>query len=105
MTSLAEEIGAGRARLAGGMPRVLGGRYGLSSKEFTPAMARAALDALDDADAPSHFTVGIVDDVSDSSLQVDAGFDRARRDRARRLLRARQRRHREREQELDQDHR
>ena len=66
----------GRTRpLAGGMPRVLGGRYGLSSKEFTPAMARAALDALDDADAPSHFTVGIVDDVSDSSLQVDAGFD------------------------------
>ena len=48
VTALAEEVAAGRSGLAGGMPRVLGGRYGLSSKEFTPAMAKAALDALDD---------------------------------------------------------
>ncbi|MGZ8630091.1 MAG: pyruvate:ferredoxin (flavodoxin) oxidoreductase [Actinomycetota bacterium] len=75
VTSLAEEIGAGRARLEGGMPLVLGGRYGLSSKEFTPAMAKAALDALDDPDAPTHFTVGIVDDVTGSSLSVDPTFD------------------------------
>jgi pyruvate-ferredoxin/flavodoxin oxidoreductase len=75
VTALVEEIAAGRARFPGGMPRVAGGRYGLSSKEFTPAMAKAALDALDDAEPRTHFTVGIVDDVSHSSLRVDPDFD------------------------------
>jgi pyruvate-ferredoxin/flavodoxin oxidoreductase len=75
VTALAEEVGAGRARLSGGMPRVLGGRYGLASKEFTPAMAKAALDALDDPAAPQHCTIGIVDDVTHASLPVDPGFD------------------------------
>ncbi len=57
------------------LPRIIGGRYGLSSKEFTPAMAKAALDELA-GDAPAnHFTVGIVDDVSHSSLRVDPTFD------------------------------
>ncbi len=52
-------------------PHVVGGRYGLSSKEFTPAMALTVLDELA-ADAPrNHFTVGIVDDVSGTSLSVD----------------------------------
>ena len=41
VTALAEEVAAGRAHFPGGMPRVIGGRYGLSSKEFTPAMAAA----------------------------------------------------------------
>ena len=80
MTALAEEVAAGRDGLAGGMPRVLGGRYGLSSKEFTPAMAKAALDALDDPGAPQHCTIGIVDDVSYSSLPVDPAFDTERAD-------------------------
>ena len=75
VTALAEEIGAGRAVLTDGVPRVLGGRYGLGSKEFTPAMAKAALDSLDDPGAPQHSTVGIVDDVTHSSLPVDADFD------------------------------
>jgi pyruvate-ferredoxin/flavodoxin oxidoreductase len=75
VTALAEEAAAGRTRLRGGMPRVLGGRYGLSSKEFTPAMAKAALDALDDPGAPQHCTVGIVDDVTHTSLPVDTSFD------------------------------
>ena len=61
VTALAEEVAAGRDGLPGGMPRVLGGRYGLSSKEFTPAMAKAALDALDDPGAPQHCTIGIVE--------------------------------------------
>ena len=75
VTALAEAPGTAAAPVPGGAPRVIGGRYGLSSKEFTPAMAKAALDELA-ADRPKrHFTVGIVDDVSGSSLPVDAGFD------------------------------
>ena len=46
------------------MPRVIGGRYGLSSKEFTPAMAKAVFDELASRRAANHFTVGIVDDVT-----------------------------------------
>jgi pyruvate-ferredoxin/flavodoxin oxidoreductase len=56
------------------MPLVVGGRYGLASKEFTPAMARAALDTLAAERPRNHFTVGIADDVSRTSLPVDAGF-------------------------------
>jgi len=56
---------------AGRDARVIGGRYGLSSKEFTPAMAKAALDELKQ-DAPKpRFTVGIVDDVTRLSLDFD----------------------------------
>jgi pyruvate-ferredoxin/flavodoxin oxidoreductase len=56
-------------------PRVIGGRYGLSSKEYTPAMAKAALDELKWPQPKRHFTVGIVDDVTRLSLAWDAGFD------------------------------
>src|SRR5271165_1411010 len=55
-------------------PVVVGGRYGLSSKEFTPAMVKAVYDNLK-ADKPKdHFTIGIHDDVSHTSLTYDAGF-------------------------------
>jgi pyruvate-ferredoxin/flavodoxin oxidoreductase len=57
------------------MPRVIGGRYGLSSKEYTPAMAKAVLDELAKPDPKRHFTVGIVDDVTHLSLPVDEDFD------------------------------
>ena len=57
------------------MPRVIGGRYGLSSKEYTPAMAKAALDELAQTQPKRHFTVGIVDDVTRLSLAVDQDFD------------------------------
>ncbi|HVM61017.1 MAG TPA: pyruvate:ferredoxin (flavodoxin) oxidoreductase [Verrucomicrobiae bacterium] len=53
---------------------VVGGRYGLSSKEFTPAMVKAVFDNLAAARPKNHFTVGIVDDVSKTSLDVDATF-------------------------------
>jgi pyruvate-ferredoxin/flavodoxin oxidoreductase len=59
----------------GSIPRVLGGRYGLSSKEYTPAMARAALDELKQSKPKRHFTVGIVDDVTHLSLKWDEAFD------------------------------
>ena len=50
---------------------VVGGRYGLSSKEFTPAMAAAVLDELTRPKPRNHFTVGIVDDVTGTSLDYD----------------------------------
>src|SRR5581483_6492783 len=56
-------------------PRIVGGRYGLSSKEFTPAMVKAVFDELGREGPKSHFTVGIQDDVSGSSLAVDPDFD------------------------------
>ncbi len=72
VTTIAEARAAGT--LPFDPPVVVGGRYGLSSKEFNPAMVKAVLDNLA-ADAPkNHFTVGIVDDVTGSSLPVDADF-------------------------------
>jgi pyruvate-ferredoxin/flavodoxin oxidoreductase len=55
-------------------PRVIGGRYGLSSKEYTPAMAKAVLDELKVTQPKRHFTVGISDDVTHLSLKVDEDF-------------------------------
>ena len=56
------------------MPRVIGGRYGLSSKEFTPAMVKAVFDELKNTEPKNHFTVGINDDVTHSSLDFDKNF-------------------------------
>jgi pyruvate-ferredoxin/flavodoxin oxidoreductase len=56
------------------LPRIVGGRYGLSSKEFTPAMVKAAFDNLAEASPKKHFTVGICDDVSNTSLDYDPSF-------------------------------
>jgi pyruvate-ferredoxin/flavodoxin oxidoreductase len=57
------------------VPAIVGGRYGLSSKEFTPAMVKAVFDELGGARPKMHFTVGITDDVTHSSLSVDRDFD------------------------------
>ncbi len=56
------------------MPKIIGGRYGLSSKEFTPAMVKAVFDNLAAAQPKDHFTVGINDDVSKTSLDYDPDF-------------------------------
>ena len=56
-------------------PVVLGGRYGLSSKEFTPGMVKAVFDELAKPKPKNHFTIGIVDDVTHTSLPWDAEFD------------------------------
>ena len=56
-------------------PVLVGGRYGLSSKEFNPAMAKAVLDNLKEDEPKNHFTVGITDDVTFTSLAVDYTFD------------------------------
>ncbi len=55
-------------------PRVIGGRYGLSSKEFTPAMIKGVFDELSKLEPKNHFTIGIVDDVSHTSLEYDHNF-------------------------------
>jgi pyruvate-ferredoxin/flavodoxin oxidoreductase len=57
-----------------GIPRSTGGRYGLSSKEFTPAMVKAVFDELKKSQPNNHFTVGIHDDVTHTSLEYDADF-------------------------------
>jgi pyruvate-ferredoxin/flavodoxin oxidoreductase len=71
MTAFAEAVATGRRT---SMPRLLGGRYGLSSKEFTPAMVKAVFDNLIGATPKNHFTVGIDDDVSHTSLHCDPDF-------------------------------
>ncbi len=54
--------------------KVIGGRYGLSSKEFTPAMVKAVFDELKKDNPKNHFTVGIIDDITHTSLEVDENF-------------------------------
>ncbi|MCA9953622.1 MAG: pyruvate:ferredoxin (flavodoxin) oxidoreductase [Anaerolineales bacterium] len=56
------------------MPRIIGGRYGLSSKEFTPSMVKAVFDEMAKPSPKNHFTVGINDDVTHSSLTWDKEF-------------------------------
>ena len=55
-------------------PCIIGGRFGLSSKEFTPAMAKGVFDELKKPAPKNHFTVGIVDDVTYTSLEYDPVF-------------------------------
>ncbi len=57
------------------MPRVIGGRYGLSSKDFTPGMAKAVFDELKKPQPKTGFTLGIVDDVTNTSLSYDRNLD------------------------------
>ncbi len=60
--------------LSPSLSRVIGGRYGLSSKEFTPAMAKSVFDELKKTAPKNHFTVGIRDDVTHTSLEYDPEF-------------------------------
>ena len=87
-------------------PKVIGGRYGLSSKEFTPAMVKGVFDELAKPHRKNHFTVGIDDDVTHTSLDYDPTFSTEDAEhRARAVLRAGRGWHGRREQELHQDHR
>ena len=56
------------------LPSIIGGRYGLSSKEFTPAMVKSVFDELGKQQPKNDFTVGIFDDVTNNSLQWDESF-------------------------------
>jgi len=74
ITALAEDGAHGDRRFERA-PLLVGGRYGLASKELTPAMVKAVLDELESAAPRNHFTVGIVDDVSGTSLDFDDQLD------------------------------
>ena len=71
-TALAEAQAEDRLPFA--MPRVVAGRYGLSSKEFTPAMVKSVFDEIAKPKPKRHFTIGIVDDVTHTSIPWDASF-------------------------------
>ncbi len=73
VAALAEAVAAGRGPFAS-LPRVIGGRYGLGSKEFTPAMVKRIFDELAAASPRPHFTIGIHDDVTRTSLDHDPAF-------------------------------
>jgi len=62
------------------VPQITGGRYGLSSKEFTPAMVKGIFDELGKDQSRNHFTIGINDDVSGSSLDYDPTFSTEKED-------------------------
>ncbi|VAW42902.1 Pyruvate-flavodoxin oxidoreductase [hydrothermal vent metagenome] len=74
VTAVIEAIAEGKAPFAT-VPRIIGGRYGLSSKEFTPGMVKAVFDELQQTSPKNHFTVGIYDDVTHTSLPWDKSFD------------------------------
>ena len=59
----------------GKKPEIVNGRYGLGSKEFNPAMIKAVFDNMKSTAPKNHFTIGINDDVSHTSLDYDSGFD------------------------------
>ncbi|HXY04009.1 MAG TPA: pyruvate:ferredoxin (flavodoxin) oxidoreductase, partial [Terriglobales bacterium] len=73
VTALSEGTSDGFASLKG-VKTIIGGRYGLSSKEFTPAMIKAVFDNLSPQQPKERFTIGINDDVSHTSLPYDAEF-------------------------------
>jgi pyruvate-ferredoxin/flavodoxin oxidoreductase len=73
LISLNEAAGAGTLPTAR-MPKIIGGRYGLSSKEFSPGMVKAVLDELKKDKPKNHFSIGINDDVSHTSLDYDTAF-------------------------------
>ena len=74
VTGVSEMLAAGEAPFTA-MPRIVGGRYGLSSKEFTPAMIKGIFDELLKPSPKNHFTIGIIDDVTHTSLDYDPAFD------------------------------
>jgi pyruvate-ferredoxin/flavodoxin oxidoreductase len=73
VTAISEASAAGKSQFAQ-FPRIIGGRYGLSSKDFTPAQVKAVFDELGKITPKNHFTVGINDDVTRTSLEFDPSF-------------------------------
>jgi pyruvate-ferredoxin/flavodoxin oxidoreductase len=71
--ALVESAAGGRTPFAT-LPRIIGGRYGLGSKEFTPAMVKGIFDEMAREQPRAHFTVGIQDDVTHTSLDYDPSF-------------------------------
>jgi|SRR5690554_6267212 len=72
VNAIAEKYGSGQLHFP--FPKIVGGRYGLSSKEFTPGMIKAVFDNAKNEIPKNHFTVGIIDDVTNTSLDFDPSF-------------------------------
>ncbi|MEN6365115.1 MAG: pyruvate:ferredoxin (flavodoxin) oxidoreductase, partial [Rectinema sp.] len=72
-TAIGEAMGAGKSHFKS-WPTVVGGRYGLGSFEFTPSMAKAVFDNLSKSEPKNHFTIGINDDVTFTSIEFDEDF-------------------------------
>ncbi|NQV70694.1 MAG: pyruvate:ferredoxin (flavodoxin) oxidoreductase [Pseudohongiella sp.] len=72
VTQLSQAYAAG---LRPSMPKIIGGRYGLSSKEFTPGMVTRIFEELSSSKPKNGFTIGIIDDVSNTSLEYDHDLD------------------------------
>ena len=72
VNAISEKYMAGELQFA--YPKIIGGRYGLSSKEFTPAMIKAVFDNLSKDKPKAHFTIGIIEDVTHTSLDFDPTF-------------------------------
>jgi pyruvate-ferredoxin/flavodoxin oxidoreductase len=73
-TAIGEAMGSSNPPFAK-YPKIAGGRYGLGSKEFSPRMVKAVFDNLSSAEPKNHFTVGINDDVTGTSLPPDSSFN------------------------------
>ena len=71
--AIAQDFISGESKFSE-LPKVVGGRYGLSSKEFTPGMIKAIFDELKQAQPKNNFTIGIHDDVTHTSLDWDASY-------------------------------
>ena len=72
-TALLQDYNSGHSKFDC-LPKIVGGRYGLSSKEFTPGMVKAVFDALRQEHPQNQFSIGIIDDVTHNSLAWDAAF-------------------------------
>jgi pyruvate-ferredoxin/flavodoxin oxidoreductase len=74
VSALHEAVTSANGCAIGAMPRVVAGRYGLASKEFTPAMVKGIFDEMQKEHPKNHFTIGIHDDVTHTSLEYDPEF-------------------------------
>jgi pyruvate-ferredoxin/flavodoxin oxidoreductase len=74
VTAIAESFASGKLPLKG-FPKIIGGRYGLSSKEFTPAMIKGVYDEMQKENPQNYFSVGIKDDVTNSSINYNPDFE------------------------------
>lgn len=73
VTAITETMTSGSPPFSN-FPRIIGGRYGLASKEFTPAMIKGIFDEMAKPRSKNHFTIGITDDVTFTSLDYDPNF-------------------------------
>lgn len=73
VTAISETFSSGQLKFSS-FPKIIGGRYGLSSKEFTPAVVKGIYDEMKKEQPKNHFTAGILDDVTKTSIDYDASF-------------------------------